>query len=66
MTELKPCPFCGCKQLDDRVGVQYGEYGTTPVRYFYSIVCAKCGCRTALFQQKGNAVDAWNRRRNDA
>ena len=66
MLELKPCPFCGCKQLDDNVAVQYGENGTSPVRYFFSIVCSKCGCRTTLFNQKENAADAWNRRSNDA
>lgn len=62
MTDLEPCPFCGGTQLDDRVGVQYDESGLSAMRYFYSVVCVDCGCRTASFEQKLNAVDAWNRR----
>lgn len=62
MQELKPCPFCGSKQIDNDVAVQYDESDLSVARYFYSCVCGACGCRTTLFNQKQNAVDAWNRR----
>lgn len=65
MVELKPCPFCGSQQVDDNIGVQYDESGLSAVRYFYSVVCGNCGCRTALFEQKLNSIEAWNRRVSD-
>ena len=65
MDKLKPCPFCGGQQLYDNIGVHYDESGLSDVRYFYSVVCINCGCRTASFEQKLNAIESWNRRVSD-
>lgn len=55
MTELKPCPFCG---------------GEAKVQSFYKnhcVYCAKCNASTMkYFQTETKAIEAWNRRAEDA
>lgn len=63
--ELKPCPFCGSKQIDKKISIQYDESGLNEAKNFYSCVCPMCGCRTALFNSEYSALIAWNRRAND-
>lgn len=64
MAELKPCPFCGCK--DRRVGIRkWGNRG-------YRVVCGACGAvgtyspvkpwHDTKFIAQGEAIAAWNRR----
>lgn len=58
MTDLKPCPFCGEKDLID-----YGIMGGTMEGFDY-VQCANCGAEINSVH-KGNyieAVEAWNRR----
>lgn len=50
---LKPCPFCGGKDLY----VDAGEYRTE-----YEIRCVKCGGRVSYFDTYQQAANAWNRR----
>lgn len=50
---LKPCPFCGSENAT--------QYGATA---FY-VHCNNCGCATALFPHKEDAIAAWNRRPED-
>lgn len=62
MNDLKPCPFCGhkfvyadtnCSRLDNMLEVKELQC---------SIVCRKCGARTAEFNDLVQAIKAWNRR----
>lgn len=66
MSELKPCPFCDCR--DRRVGVRKMENAG------YKVICGKCGSsgsyvRIADFLNKMDAQEeakrVWNRRSND-
>ena len=54
--ELKPCPFCGCKEI------VYGKYRTTGERWM--VFC--CGCDAAIsppFEStRFQAQEKWNRR----
>ena len=50
MTELKPCPFCGSKNI--------GDTGL----WRHVISCHHCGARSAPFSSWDNAVNAWNNR----
>lgn len=58
MINLKPCPFCGSKNL-----VDHGEINTW-------ISCEDCGAegplrRDDLWETKAEAAEAWNRRADD-
>ena len=56
--ELKPCPFCGGKELSEAQHKQYG------MSLRYTIKCLKCmGEMTRTTKQK--AENAWNRRAED-
>ena len=58
MDELKPCPFCGGKELSEAQHKQYG------MSLRYTIKCLKCmGEMTRITKQK--AENAWNRRAED-
>ena len=50
MTELKPCPFCGSKNI--------GDTGL----WRHVITCHQCGAKSAPFSSWDNAVNAWNNR----
>lgn len=56
MTELKPCPFCGCTDLHFDVHIGNPDYDT--------IICY--GCLATFTQQeltcKEDLINAWNRR----
>lgn len=61
MTELKPCPFCGCESID----LYEGDYGN-------GVYCMKCGVmmgepihlefRVSERVSMAQAIDAWNTR----
>lgn len=54
---LKPCPFCGAKAevvFDYEVGFES-----------YSVWCENCRSSSAIYDDKTDAVEAWNRRTND-
>ena len=53
--KLKPCPFCG--------SVVIGKDKTNCGCFaFYFICCKKCGAKSAYYQTKNSAIDAWNKR----
>ena len=49
---LKPCPFCGCEELDKNT--------TNPFAHW--IECSNCGCQTKSGECWQEAVDNWNQR----
>lgn len=57
MVELKPCPFCGGNAVVDMDESWYWEY---------KAYCALCGVSMEYFETKKEAVEAWNRRVDDA
>ena len=72
MSELKPCPFCGCCPTTEVRVTQMGG-GTDNVDF--SVVCRECGAyrtsrmkiaRTAVFMDvekaMSQAIEVWNRR----
>lgn len=60
MPELKPCPFCGS---DD---IRIGKYGDSEFGYDYGVLCYSCQSHTRYTENKKEAVEAWNRRTNNA
>lgn len=62
--KLKPCPFCGAKEDDeDEPLVCFWISGIDD----YQICCDKCGANTGWFgRNMEEAVEAWNRRAEDA
>lgn len=59
MDELKPCPFCGSKNISIRLKDPFDGYqGNLTV---HRVLCGNCGAQN---ERKGvlDAVEAWNRR----
>lgn len=70
--ELKPCPFCGCKDFLKVEPYQFppDEEGGA-WQWGYNVVCDAsgfegtprgCGASSPWQEEPGDAVDAWNRR----
>lgn len=57
MVELKPCPFCGCRDICIRE-TPIGNYQNI----FYIAICHDCGAKTNYFRLAVEAKAAWNRR----
>lgn len=55
--ELKPCPFCGGKNID----IQY----LSLTKRYYFCRCLDCEAQTKSKTDKDKAIDAWNRRAAD-
>ena len=55
MAELKPCPFCGKK--DVRLGGIDNK-----VRFAIWVECKNCECQGPVYFTQEQAIDAWNRR----
>lgn len=66
MTDLKPCPFCGSRNIrltrviETVVDVIKDERLSRKVK-FYSI-CEECKAKSKEFTSSHKAVDDWNRR----
>ena len=63
MDELKPCPFCG-EYLPQFV-FSYNPYTMKREENCY-LQCVFCGCRTKVCDNRFLAIEAWNRRMNNA
>lgn len=50
MTDLKPCPFCGCDSP-----FRFQEIG-------YGVQCGECWCNLQGFDSQYEADEAWNTR----
>jgi Lar family restriction alleviation protein len=59
MTELKPCPFCGSEAIVVTYRDEQRRLNPTVVG------CTVCKAQSGLFDRKGQAVEAWNRRDGD-
>lgn len=57
MAELKPCPFCGSRENAIK------EHWMC--RNMWCVQCYGCGCNSACFRTKEEAIEAWNRRSDD-
>lgn len=57
-TKLKPCPFCGEK--DVRL-IEHALLGQGNKEYYVNCLC---GARFYSFRYKKQAMDAWNKRAN--
>lgn len=63
--KLKPCPFCGSKNL-----MQYGKKAGGGVQGY--IVCQSCGCENHSFlcenndEAKKEAATKWNKRAGES
>lgn len=55
MEELKPCPFCGCKQIESYL------YDKTFGIERYKVCCFKCSAQFYRGTLK-EVIEAWNRR----
>jgi Lar family restriction alleviation protein len=55
---LKPCPFCGSKNIKYRTKPFTAI--TYPVEYY--IYCANCLCRTHDWGTEAEALSTWNKR----
>jgi Lar family restriction alleviation protein len=57
--ELKPCPFCGLKQIDSE-----GENIciSSQADVIYQVLCERCDASTGLYDHKYEAIKAWNTR----
>ena len=52
--ELKPCPFCGCKEVE----TIYRFEGDGR----YSVMCQSCGAQSAPTKYEHEAIKHWNMR----
>lgn len=57
MNKLKPCPKCGNHILSFVIGVVVPKF---------AVLCEECGEETDFFDTKNKAVEAWNRRVENA
>lgn len=55
MSKLKPCPFCGCKNI---------YVSKSPYKHGYYVVCSDGNCSASLHAYgKRSAYTAWNQRK---
>lgn len=59
--KIKRCPCCSGKPVES----ERREWWNGTERVFW-IECDSCGLMTAKYKMKKFAVEAWNRRANDA
>ena len=61
---LKPCPFCGGNgsvTIDPK-----GVKDSRGKKWMYTVSCDRCCASTGICWTREMAIDAWNRRTNDA
>jgi len=58
MSELKPCPFCGCS-AKVYSAESWNEGGC------FWVGCFWCHADTDFYSTEAKAIEAWNRRAND-
>ena len=63
MPELKPCPFCGAKANDKDQPLNLGYAYEIDA---YEVACDRCGASGGYHDGRKEAIEAWNRRVEDA
>ena len=68
-TELKPCPFCGNKNINVvDATFALGLYDTD-CEVSFNVMCSVsssgCGASTGWWDSREGAIEAWNRRATD-
>lgn len=58
MTELKPCPFCGC----DEIMLHHGSLAARRIVGKYWCYCMGCRASSGIYTTDKEAIEAWNRR----
>lgn len=56
MSELKPCPFCGC------TAVLFENRGANNQMPLYGVTCMNCTARIYGYAKKDLAEEKWNKR----
>lgn len=56
--KLKPCPFCGCEEIN----IREKEHPSLYDKKAYYLWCDKCGGRTDIYDTKEKAIRKWNGR----
>lgn len=54
--KLKPCPFCGCKDVLEEDDGNYPEFSECWCE------CASCGATSMISRYYDSAIKAWNTR----
>ena len=62
--ELKPCPFCGGKNIKLNEANRLNE-NRTQTRTYYYVWCSDCTAQGAYCRTKSKAISAWNGRCRD-
>lgn len=61
MNELKPCPFCGSKDVEVTAFLPFGYPGISKV-----VTCDNCGCQGPLSSTETEAIEKWNDRKGES
>ena len=60
MSELKPCPFCGNKEIECSIQRFFNDMT------LLTVCCSKCGARVLRGESfPGEVINAWNRRADE-
>lgn len=59
MSDLKPCPFCGNRNVNLQIVREKLDYSDIDGAY---IECPICGIESRIFEDPDEAVEFWNRR----
>jgi len=69
MREMKPCPFCGGKEIsiNERKTTRFGvnknyEKVISTITTEFQVHCRNCACGTYYALYESDAIEAWNRR----
>lgn len=63
MTELRPCPLCGCEaeyRQVPYVGAPFGNVGLDATGI--TVACTGCGCTIPSGMSQESVTEIWNRR----
>lgn len=63
MNDLKPCPFCGSKNIELAQKTVFTQ--NIPVGIDWYVLCNGCCSSSGLFISDHDAINAWNRRDNE-
>ena len=63
MAELKPCPFCGGKEIQFLISGHFQPWGSKGMDLWYRCSCYTCGNEMSDGSKTmKEAAEAWNRR----